>query len=448
MEKDAWKIITATALFTVAMTTVADCAWTRWQTQGKIVGNLQRSDDNDEGQTKAKIDKYHQYDEQFIRQFLKNNIGFLGEDTVEKLSNQYVVVVGAGGVGSWVVNSLVRSGCRKIRVVDFDQVSLSSLNRHSCAILNDVGTPKVECLQRHMQEIAPWCEIDPINELWTIENGERLTLGNGAPDFIVDCIDNIETKVDLLEFAYNCGIKVISSMGASAKSDPTKLNVGDIATTEEDPLARVVRRKLKKRGILSGIPVVFSAEKPDPKKAKLLPLPDEEYERGKVDELSALKDFRVRILPVLGTMPSLFGLTITTWILSNISDKPLEPIEGKNRIKVYDGIYQSLTGQMSRVGRPTQRIPLALKDVSYLVEEVFKGKSPISGISTRLTLSKWDPSKPISLQNVTVLTKDEQREHENRILIGNESLRDVYDANVLERVSKRFKDEAYYSQFR
>ena len=193
---------------------------------------------------------------------------------------------------------------------------------------------------------------------------------------------------------------------------------------------------------------MFSAEKPDPKKAKLLPLPDEEYERGKVDELSALKDFRVRILPVLGTMPSLFGLTITTWILSNISDKPLEPIEGKNRIKVYDGIYQSLTGQMSRVGRPTQRIPLALKDVSYLVEEVFKGKSPISGISTRLTLSKWDPSKPISLQNVTVLTKDEQREHENRILIGNESLRDVYDANVLERVSKRFKDEAYYSQFR
>ena len=139
-----------------------------------------------------------------------------------------------------------------------------------------------------------------------------------------------------------------------------------MATTEEDPLARVVRRKLKKRGILSGIPVVFSAEKPDPKKAKLLPLPDEEYERGKVDELSALKDFRVRILPVLGTMPSLFGLTITTWILSNISDKPLEPVEGKNRIKVYDGIYQSLAGQMSRVGIPSQRIPLALKDVCLL----------------------------------------------------------------------------------
>ncbi|EGA82069.1 YKL027W-like protein [Saccharomyces cerevisiae Lalvin QA23] len=299
-----------------------------------------------------------------------------------------------------------------------------------------------------MREIAPWCEIDPINELWTLQNGERLTLGNGTPDFIVDCIDNIDTKVDLLEFAYNHGIKVISSMGASAKSDPTKLNVGDLATTEEDPLARVVRRKLKKRGILSGIPVVFSAEKPDPKKAKLLPLPDEEYERGKVDELSALKDFRVRILPVLGTMPSLFGLTITTWILSNISDKSLEPVEGKNRIKVYDGIYQSLAGQMSRVGIPSQRIPLALKDVSYLVEEVFKGKSPISGISTRLTLTKWDPSKPISLQNVVVLTKNEQKVHEDRVLKGKESLQDVYDAKVLKLVSQRFREEAYYSQFR
>ncbi|AJS30806.1 tRNA threonylcarbamoyladenosine dehydratase [Saccharomyces cerevisiae] len=446
VEKDTWKLITATALFTVAVTTITDYAWTSWQAQKQVIA--QQKNKNKGGQTKSDTDKYHQYDEQFIRQSLKNNVEFLGEDTIEKLSNQYVVVVGAGGVGSWVVNSLVRSGCRKIRVVDFDQVSLSSLNRHSCAILNDVGTPKVECLRRHMREIAPWCEIDPINELWTLQNGERLTLGNGTPDFIVDCIDNIDTKVDLLEFAYNHGIKVISSMGASAKSDPTKLNVGDLATTEEDPLARVVRRKLKKRGILSGIPVVFSAEKPDPKKAKLLPLPDEEYERGKVDELSALKDFRVRILPVLGTMPSLFGLTITTWILSNISDKPLEPVEGKNRIKVYDGIYQSLAGQMSRVGIPSQRIPLALKDVSYLVEEVFKGKSPISGISTRLTLTKWDPSKPISLQNVVVLTKNEQKVHEDRVLKGKESLQDVYDAKVLKLVSQRFREEAYYSQFR
>lgn len=446
VEKDTWKLITATALFTVAVTTITDYAWTSWQAQKQVIA--QQKNKNKGGQTKSDTDKYHQYDEQFIRQSLKNNVEFLGEDTIEKLSNQYVVVVGAGGVGSWVVNSLVRSGCRKIRVVDFDQVSLSSLNRHSCAILNDVGTPKVECLRRHMREIAPWCEIDPINELWTLQNGERLTLGNGTPDFIVDCIDNIDTKVDLLEFAYNHGIKVISSMGASAKSDPTKLNVGDLATTEEDPLARVVRRKLKKRGILSGIPVVFSAEKPDPKKAKLLPLPDEEYERGKVDELSALKDFRVRILPVLGTMPSLFGLTITTWILSNISDKPLEPVEGKNRIKIYDGIYQSLAGQMSRVGIPSQRIPLALKDVSYLVEEVFKGKSPISGISTRLTLTKWDPSKPISLQNVVVLTKNEQKVHEDRVLKGKESLQDVYDAKVLKLVSQRFREEAYYSQFR
>ena len=245
---------------------------------------------------------------------------------VYKRQQQYIVVVGAGGVGSWVVTMLVRSGCTRIRVIDFDQVSLSSLNRHSCATLKDVGTSKVGCLKQHMAEIAPWCEIEAINELWTKESGERLIFGAGQPTFVVDCIDNLDTKVDLLEFVYNKNIDVISSMGASTKGDPTRINVGDISSTEEDPMARSVRRRLKIKGITTGIPVVFSAEKPDPRKAKLLPLPDEEYEKGQVGELSALKDFRVRILPVLGTMPGIFGLTLATWILTKVAGYPMNPV--------------------------------------------------------------------------------------------------------------------------
>lgn len=389
-----------------------------------------------------------EYDDNLFREQLARNYAFLGEDGMEKLKQQYFIVVGAGGVGSWVVTMLVRSGCRRIKVIDFDQVSLSSLNRHSCAQLSDVGTPKVECLKQHLLKIAPWCQIEAINELWDKENAERLLLEDGEPTMIVDCIDNIDTKVDLLEFAYRRNIEVISSMGASTKSDPTRINVGDLTTTEEDPLARSVRRRLKKRGITTGIPSVFSAEKPDPRKAKLLPLPDEEYEKGQVGELSALKDFRVRILPVLGTMPGIFGLTIATWILTKVSGYPMSPIEGKNRIKVYDGIYQSLAGQMSRIGMPDQRVPVALKEVSYIVEEVFRGKSPVSGFSTRLTLSKWDPLKPVSLQNVVVLTKEEQKIHEDRVLNGGEKLQDVYPQEVLDLVKKRFLEEEYYSQFR
>ncbi|QLQ78207.1 hypothetical protein HG537_0A04540 [Torulaspora globosa] len=435
--KEQWKLIAVTAICAVAATKCLDIAL--------------KSGFNDDNATKNKISKAletKEYDDSLFREQLARNYAFLGEDGMEKLKQQYFIVVGAGGVGSWVVTMLVRSGCRRIRVIDFDQVSLSSLNRHSCAQLSDVGTPKVDCLKQHLLRIAPWCEIEAINELWTKENAERLLLEDGEPTMIIDCIDNIDTKVDLLEFAYNRKIEVISSMGASTKSDPTRINVGDLTTTEEDPLARSVRRRLKKRGITTGIPAVFSAEKPDPRKAKLLPLPDEEYEKGQVGELSALKDFRVRILPVLGTMPGIFGLTIATWILTKVSGYPMNPIEGKNRIKIYDGIYQSLAGQMTRIGMPDQRVQIALKEVSYIVEEVFRGKSPVSGFSTRLTLSKWDPKRPVSLQNVVVLTKEEQKIHEDRVLNGGESLEDVYPKPILDLVNQRFREEEYYSQFR
>lgn len=438
MGKDHWKLVAVTAAVTITLTKIAEVAWKKYVEQKDAITQ----------QVSVKKTLKREYDDNLFREQLARNYAFLGEDGMEKLKNQYIVVVGAGGVGSWVVTMLIRSGCKKIRVIDFDQVSLSSLNRHSCATLEDVGASKVDCLKAHMEKIAPWCQIEAINSLWNKENGEELLLGGGKPTMVVDCIDNIDTKVDLLEFTYSNKIEVISSMGASTKSDPTRINVGDITITEEDPLARAVRRRLKIKGITTGINVVFSAEKPDPRKAKLLPLPDDEYSKGKVGELSALKDFRVRILPVLGTMPGIFGLTIATWILTKVSGYPMNPIEGKNRIKVYDGIYQSLAGQMTRIGMPDQRVPIALKEVGYIVEEVFRGKSPVSGFSTRLTLSKWDPKKPVSLQNVVVLTKEEQKEHEQRILNGKEALSDVYSQGVIDLVNQRFEEELYYSRYR
>ena len=437
--KSTWKIVATTALLTAATTKCIECAWNNYKTKHQ---ELTKKPNN---KVKA-IDR--EYEDHLFREQLARNYAFLGEEGMEKLKSQYIVVVGAGGVGSWVVTMLVRSGCTKIRVIDFDQVSLSSLNRHSCATLADVGTPKVECLKRHMKEIAPWCQVDAINELWNKDNGEKLLFDGGKPDFVIDCIDNIDTKVDLLEFVYNNKLNVISSMGASTKSDPTRINVGDLSTTEEDPLARSVRRRLKQRGITTGIPVVFSAEKPDPRKAKLLPLPDEEFEKGKVGELSALKDFRVRILPVLGTMPGIFGLTIATWVITKVAGYPMDPIEGKNRVKVYDGIFLSLAGQMSRIGMPDQRIPISVSDVGYILEEVFRGKSPLSGYSTKLALSKWDPNQPVSLQNVVIMTKEEQKNHEKRVLNGNERLEDVYTKEQIDLVNKRLDEEKYYSQFR
>lgn len=392
------------------------------------------------------------YSEELILEQLTRNYSFLTKPGMEKIRSLRVIVVGAGGVGSNAIISLVRSGVSNIRIIDFDQVSLSSLNRHACATLKDVGRSKVECLVDFIGKIAPWSRAEGINELFSIEKAERLLLemdDGSKPDYIVDCIDNIDTKIELLEFCYRRNITVISSMGAACKSDATRINIGDISVSDEDPLARSVRRKLKKLGIANGITTIFSAEKPDPRKASLLPLADEEFEKGKVEELSALQNFRVRILPVLGTMPGMFGLAIATRIITEAGGYPVEPIEGKNRYKVYDSLFQSLAGQQTRIGIKDQRTPwVSLSDVQYIIEEIWRGKSPVSGLSTRLTLSRWYPDKELGMQNVVVLTKEEQREHERRILKGGEKIEDVYSPEVIKRVIDRFEEEKYYSQFR
>ncbi|ODV79680.1 ubiquitin--protein ligase molybdopterin-converting factor [Suhomyces tanzawaensis NRRL Y-17324] len=397
----------------------------------------------------ARPQPQREHSEELIREQLARNYAFLSEDGMQKVRDQRIVVVGAGGVGSWVATMLARSGVEHLRIIDFDQVSLSSLNRHAVANLKDVGISKVECLKNHLLQIAPWIDIQTRNQLWNLDSADELIFGDDfQPTYIVDCIDNIDTKVDLLAYCHEKKLQVISSGGAACKADPTRINISDISKTEEDPLSRQVRVRLKKRGVITNIPVVFSAEKPDPRKAQLLPLLNEEIEKGSVDQLAALQNFRVRILPVLGTMPGMFGLALATHILTTIAGYPTEPIEGKNRYKIYDSILQSLAGQQSRIGKVDQRVPISLHDVSYILEEVFRGKSPISDYSSRLTLSRWDPSKELSYQNVVVLTKDEQKIHEEKVLNGGQPLEEVYSSEVLQKVEQRFAQERYYSQFR
>jgi tRNA threonylcarbamoyladenosine dehydratase len=190
----------------------------------------------------------------------------------------------------------------RIRVIDFDQVTLSSLNRHASATLSSVGTPKATSLCTFLSTISPFITYEPIIDLWTLETASTLLSDN--PDYIIDCIDNISTKVDLLAYCHEHNLPVISSMGSGCKSDPTRVQVGDISDTVEDPLSRSTRRGLRQRGIETGVQVVFSTEKPSKEGAKLLPLAEEEFQKGSVDELSALPNFRVRILPVVGMSPS------------------------------------------------------------------------------------------------------------------------------------------------
>ena len=209
------------------------------------------------------------------------------------------------------------------------------------------------------------------------------------PDYVVDAIDNLDSKVALLQYCYENKIKVISSMGAGCKSDPTRIFVGDISASVEDPLSRVTRRRLRAVGISDGVPVVYSTEKPGPGKAQLLPLPEEEFQKGQVHELSVLPDFRARILPVLGTMPAIFGYTVANFIVMEITEYPHERSEGKGREKLYDHILANLQGLEERLVRQQRvdalglKIPVTKDDVGYLVEEVYRGKSVVSKLPTR-----------------------------------------------------------------
>lgn len=405
---------------------------------------------------------------------LTRTTSFLGSDRFALLRDSFVIVVGLGGVGSHCTSALARSGVSKIRLIDFDQVTLSSLNRHAVATLADVGTPKVECVAKRIQAVVPWVQLECFNEVWTSEEAERLLgpwrVGKGrSPDYVVDAIDNIDSKVSLLEHCHKHGIKVISSMGAGAKSDPTRVFVGDISTSVEDPLSRVTRRRLRGEGISEAIPVVYSTEKPGPGKAQLLPLPEEEFLKGQAQELSILPAFRARILPVLGTMPAVFGYVVANYVILEITGYPHEIGAGKGREKMYDHILANLQSSEERLARHGGldplglRIPVSKDDVGYLVEEVYRGRSLVSNLPTRLALIRWklpeggfkfeengegQKSARLSLNDLVCMTKDEAAAHEREVLKGGRSVDEIYSTDVLQLVERRREEDRYYHQYR
>ncbi|RFU30244.1 hypothetical protein B7463_g6080, partial [Scytalidium lignicola] len=412
------------------------------------------------------------YDDELILEQLARNRVFLKDEGLQKLRNSFVIIVGCGGVGSHCTAALARSGVTYIRLIDFDQVTLSSLNRHAVATLADVGTPKVQCLKRRLQQITPWVNFDLRNELFRINAADALLgpLEGRKPDFIVDAIDNIDSKVALLEYCYKHKLPVISSMGAGCKSDPTRIFIGDISTSTEDPLSRSTRRRLRALGVASGIPVVYSTEKPGPGKAELMPLPEEEFAKGSVGDLGVLPDFRVRILPVLGTMPAVFGYAVANYVIIQITGYPCDYVPAKGREKMYDGILAQLQGWEEKLARQTTKnedaqglkVPLNASDVGYLVEEVYRGRSVLSGVPTRLALIRWrkpetssidrsvegQKHSKLKLSDLVCLTKEEAAVHEREVLRGNKTPEQLYDQATVDLVKARMQEEIVYERFR
>ena len=187
----------------------------------------------------------------------------LGEEAIQRLNNSYVALFGLGGVGSYTAEALARSGVGKILLVDSDVVSRSNINRQLCALQSTVGRYKVDVVAERLLDINPDLIIEKSYDFVLPENISNFDFDKF--DYVIDAIDTVSAKLAIIQASAENDVPIISCMGTGNKLDPTALTVTDITKTSVCPLARVMRRELKKRGI-SHLKVVFSTEEPKAQK--------------------------------------------------------------------------------------------------------------------------------------------------------------------------------------
>ena len=183
----------------------------------------------------------------------------LGSDAMERLSGARVAVFGVGGVGGYVCEALARSGVGCLDIVDSDTVALSNINRQIIATTSSVGRYKVDVMEERMKDINPDIKVNVHKCFYLPETADQFDFSQY--DYVVDAVDTVKAKLTIVEKANECGVPIISSMGAGNKLDPTQFQVADIYKTKVCPLAKVMRLELKKRGIRK-LKVVYSEELP------------------------------------------------------------------------------------------------------------------------------------------------------------------------------------------
>lgn len=194
-----------------------------------------------------------------LHQFSRNELA-IGKEGLNLLKNSSVAILGIGGVGSFSVEALARSGVGKLILIDKDEVDITNINRQIHSLLSTVGQSKVDLMADRVHDINQACEVVRLNMFYTEETYEQLF--EHEPDFIIDASDTISYKIHLIKECLHRDIPIISSMGAANKMDPTQFEVADLFKTSHDPIARVIRTKLRKEGYKKGIPVVYSKEQP------------------------------------------------------------------------------------------------------------------------------------------------------------------------------------------
>ncbi len=184
----------------------------------------------------------------------------IGERGLRSLAQSHVAVFGIGGVGSYAVEALARAGVGKLTLVDYDDICITNINRQIHALHSTTGDSKVEAMKNRIKDINPDMQVRALKQWYLPDHADEML--NIGFDYIIDAIDTVTAKLDLIEQAFRRNIPIVSAMGAGNKLDPTRLEVADISQTSVCPLAKVMRKELRKRGINSGLKVVYSKEPP------------------------------------------------------------------------------------------------------------------------------------------------------------------------------------------
>jgi tRNA threonylcarbamoyladenosine dehydratase len=225
------------------------------------------------------------------------------EEGLEKLRKAHVLIVGLGGVGSFAAEFVARAGVGKLTIVDGDVVDITNINRQLPALHSTIGMPKVKIVGDRLMDINPELELTRIEEFISPERAHEIV--HKDFDYVMDCIDSITPKLNLILAAKRKKVKVISNMGAGGKMLSQKIVVRDISKTEVCPLAKNIRKRLKKEGISSGVKAVYSLEHPDETSLKT------------TDGTNFKKSF-------YGTnswMPALFGLHAAETVIKDLLKK-------------------------------------------------------------------------------------------------------------------------------
>lgn len=185
----------------------------------------------------------------------------VGEEGLAVLENAHVAVIGVGGVGGYAAEMLVRAGVGHLLILDSDKVSVTNRNRQILALDSTVGRPKCDVMRERLLDINPGLDLTVLDTYLEADTAEQV-LGGYAIDFLVDAIDTLSPKMSLIKYCMDRNIPLVSSMGAGAKTDATRVRIADISKSYNCPLAFVVRKRLRRMGIKKGFKVVFSEELP------------------------------------------------------------------------------------------------------------------------------------------------------------------------------------------